>query len=437
MASETSSAEYPPSADTPPARLKDFILLPLLYFISARIAVVLSVMPEGMTILWPPNGVLLAYFIRFGPRSYLPFGLLAIAAELAVDIPKYRLIDAFWFGVINVAEVTLASYLLRRAEFNPRFTHISDLTKFVAAVPVAAAFVGAIFGALVYSNMPGTDTVYFQFLRIWWFGDALGMMIVTPLFLGAWTHTRNVPRHMSTLRPADAVWALGAVGVVALLLAARQGTLMGTHVGPVLLLPFAIFAGVRLGPSVAAVTVAAVTILILVLTTQGRNPFGADAPRDAVIHAQEFVFVLSVMTLGLATLVSHVRASQLDLERALAEIRRRADALSASHNEVLAAKAQVTSLNEALEQRVRERTRDLQEALTQVKQLRGLLPICAWCKAVRDDHDYWHSVEEYITERTDAQFSHGICPNCAIELYKSSAARSKAAPAPPDSPATE
>ena len=82
------------------------------------------------------------------------------------------------------------------------------------------------------------------------------------------------------------------------------------------------------------------------------------------------------------------------------------------------ARAEVTSLNEELEHRVRQRTSDLQDALTHVKELRGLLPICAWCKAVRDDQDYWHSVEEYISDRTDAQFSHGICPNCARDVYK-------------------
>jgi integral membrane sensor domain MASE1 len=402
--------------DSPP-RLKDYILLPLLYFISARIAIRLSVMPEGITILWPPNGVLLAYCIRFGPRSYLPFAALAILAEMAVDIPKYRPLDAFLFGLINATEVAMASWLLRRAQFNPRFQHVTDLAKFVVAVPLTAAFVGAIFGALVFSELPGTDTVYFQFLRIWWFGDALGMLIVTPLFLSAWTHTRNLPQRWPTVRVSDAAIAAGALGVVVLLLAARQGTLMGTHVGPVLLLPFAIAAGVRLGPSAAAITVSAVTVLILVLTTQGRNPFGADAPRDAVIHAQEFVFVLSVMTMGIAALVSHVRASQHDLEAANEELRRRAHALSDGHREMQLARAEVVALNEQLEARVRERTRDLEEALTQVKQLRGLLPICAWCKAVRDDHDYWHSVEEYISERTDAQFSHGICPNCARDVY--------------------
>jgi integral membrane sensor domain MASE1 len=395
---------------------KDYVLLPVLFYVTARLAVVLSVMPEGMGILWPPNGVLLAYLIRFGRRSYLQFGALALLAELALDIPKYRFSDAVLFGVANVAEATVAAVLLARSQFNPRFAHISDLVKFVVAAPVTAAFIGAVLGALVYSRMPGSDTVYFQFLRIWWFGDALGLMIVTPFFLIAWTHTRNLAGSMPSLRLGDAMVALGGLCVVALLLAARQGTLMGTHVGPVLLLPFAIFVAVRFGSSAAALAVSAITLFILVLTTQGRNPFGADAPRDAVIHAQEFVFVLSVMTLGIGTLLSRVYASQADLEVANLELRRRADALTASHREMERAQTEVVTLNEELERRVRERTRELEEALGQVKQLHGLLPICAWCKRVRDDHDYWHSVEEYISDRTDAQFSHGICPDCAKDV---------------------
>jgi DNA-binding response OmpR family regulator len=49
---------------------------------------------------------------------------------------------------------------------------------------------------------------------------------------------------------------------------------------------------------------------------------------------------------------------------------------------------------------------------TQVKQLSGLLPICGVCKKVRDDQNYWQQVERYITERTDAKFSHSYCPDC-------------------------
>jgi hypothetical protein len=44
--------------------------------------------------------------------------------------------------------------------------------------------------------------------------------------------------------------------------------------------------------------------------------------------------------------------------------------------------------------------------------LSGLLPICAWCKKIRDDGGYWSKIEAYLSERTDAQFTHGICPEC-------------------------
>jgi AmiR/NasT family two-component response regulator len=62
---------------------------------------------------------------------------------------------------------------------------------------------------------------------------------------------------------------------------------------------------------------------------------------------------------------------------------------------------------------------ELQEALVQVKTLSGLLPICMSCKKIRDDEGYWHRVEAYITAHSDAEFSHGLCPDCAKELYPS------------------
>jgi phosphoserine phosphatase RsbU/P len=52
------------------------------------------------------------------------------------------------------------------------------------------------------------------------------------------------------------------------------------------------------------------------------------------------------------------------------------------------------------------------ELLASVKQLRGLLPICSYCKRIRDDQNYWEQVEHYITEHTEVRFSHGICPSC-------------------------
>ena len=63
-----------------------------------------------------------------------------------------------------------------------------------------------------------------------------------------------------------------------------------------------------------------------------------------------------------------------------------------------------------------ERVREVEDALSRVKQLQGLLPICSYCKKIRDDQNYWHQVESYVGKRTDARFSHGICPECTVKF---------------------
>jgi len=60
---------------------------------------------------------------------------------------------------------------------------------------------------------------------------------------------------------------------------------------------------------------------------------------------------------------------------------------------------------------------ELLKALEEIKTLKEILPICSNCKKIRDDEGYWNNVENYISENTNITFSHGICPNCADELY--------------------
>lgn len=64
---------------------------------------------------------------------------------------------------------------------------------------------------------------------------------------------------------------------------------------------------------------------------------------------------------------------------------------------------------------------DLARAIESVRTLEELLPICAYCKKVRDDRGYWNAVEQYVAARTDAQFSHGICPACAAKHFPEAA----------------
>lgn len=66
---------------------------------------------------------------------------------------------------------------------------------------------------------------------------------------------------------------------------------------------------------------------------------------------------------------------------------------------------------------IRRAQKDLEEAVKEIKTLKGIIPICASCKNIRDDKGYWNQIESYIKEHSDADFSHSICPECAKKLY--------------------
>jgi sigma-B regulation protein RsbU (phosphoserine phosphatase) len=94
--------------------------------------------------------------------------------------------------------------------------------------------------------------------------------------------------------------------------------------------------------------------------------------------------------------------------------------------EELYARLQVGVRVLGLQQSLSLKIRELADALVNVKQLQGLLPICCYCKNVRSDENYWQKVETYFARRTDVTFSHGICPRCYSDVVEPELARLKA-----------
>ncbi len=88
-----------------------------------------------------------------------------------------------------------------------------------------------------------------------------------------------------------------------------------------------------------------------------------------------------------------------------------------------------------LQRTLAERVRELEQALARVTQLQGLLPICAYCKKIRDDKNYWEQVETYITHHSEAKFSHGVCPSCWEQFVEPELRRIEAAEAAARPPA--
>ena len=132
---------------------------------------------------------------------------------------------------------------------------------------------------------------------------------------------------------------------------------------------------------------------------------------------------LSIFVLGYVC-VFGVKTDQLDWPMALAMlvvsasivctalVVAQAKALHRIDLQRIDAMKDIEKLNIALERQVELRTAELRGALSQVDRLKGLLPICVCCKSVRDDRERWHSLEDYLIQRTDARFHHSVCPQC-------------------------
>jgi diguanylate cyclase (GGDEF)-like protein len=285
-------------------------LIAALYFLGAKLGM-LSVMPEGNAVLWPANAVTLAALLRFNGARLPAIGLVVIAAEVAADLPRFTLVEALLFGMINFAEAAGAFLLLRRVRFDAAFSAVSDLWKFVLAA-IAASGCAAFLGAAVYSAFRGAETTYLEFFRIWWFGDAVGLIVVTPLLLGFAPFRTMTFDQSSRWSRADLAVGLAAVAAVAAI---------WNGVAPLLgSLFFVLYVAWRAAPRWAAAAVALVALFVLLVLASGRQPFGElDAARETVLYAQRFLFVLAIFGLGFSTLLAQLRAQQAELERRVAE----------------------------------------------------------------------------------------------------------------------
>ncbi|MEO8716872.1 MAG: diguanylate cyclase, partial [Burkholderiales bacterium] len=337
----------------PPGPLH-LLLIFLLYLACGWAGATFTVMPEGLAILWLPNAVVLAALIRFQAKRYAAIAAMAMAAEIAIGWNQFVLLESVLFGVVNISEATLAYALLRRWKFDARFSAPADLAKFVLAAPVLAALGAAIAGGAVYRAFTATETSYLEFVRIWWFGDGLGLFILTPLLLGFGPFGVHEQAPKAPRRLADAAVVAVAVAVFASLWIWPESRVWRIQLGPLLLLPVVIYIAARYPQPWVAAAVAAAALALVVSVTGGKEPFGPLAPGEAVIRTQEFIFVMSMMALGLAALLGQVRSRQGEAESANRDLRQ---------------------LNDELEARVEARTAELRHANRVLAELAAVDPL--------------------------------------------------------------
>jgi GAF domain-containing protein len=138
-------------------------------------------------------------------------------------------------------------------------------------------------------------------------------------------------------------------------------------------------------------------------------------PRNRCIH-EGFLSVALIPIRSNQEIIGLLQLNDRQADRLNLEMIQYLEGISASIGVALQRK-QMEEERKKAEAEKEQLIKELQDALTKVKTLSGFLPICSSCKKIRDDKGYWQQIESYIRDHSEAEFSHGLCPDCAKKLY--------------------
>lgn len=320
---------------------------------------------------WPLAGALVALLITSERRRWLPLVLTACAAMLlSAVLHGGRLLPPVAASIIFALQSIVTAWVIRRSTGGQPFAldrlpHAFALVAAGVLVPLAG---GLLAGVIL---MPWGSPAVLSVWRTWWLADTIGIVVTAPLVLAAMSAR---PETFAVLRS----WkGLEIAAVLAAGLAVTE-VVFGGRVGPFFqvpayILPFLLWPIFRFGPETGSVATFIVSFLALWHVTRGEGPLALVTSADIVLRSQGGIAIAASSGLLLASIVAE--RTRVARERG-----------------VLVA--------------------ELQQALAEIKTLRGFIPICAWCHKVRDDSGFWQQIEKYLDERTDATFSHSICPAC-------------------------
>ena len=312
------------------------------YYLGAVLGVAASSLSEGISIFWMPNGILLAALLLSARRDWALHVAAAVLAEVAADLPTFTLAQALGFAVVNVFECLLAALVLERIARPFRFDRLRHAVLFGVLVLGLACGLAALLGASIYAASGASAESFWTYWAIWWLGDAMGVLLMTPLLLG-WLQAGADRETRGRLE-----WGLLLASSFLLAIwVFAQPLGEETFRRPTLLFPVAIWAAVRFGVRGAASIGLLIAAIAVAAHVHGVGPLVARTPGDTVLLLQQYLAILLFSSLALAALLQELRTTHAALD----------------------------SLNRELEARVEARTQELTEANQRLEALASIDPL--------------------------------------------------------------
>jgi PAS domain S-box-containing protein len=295
------------------------VLLAIAYFSVSRLAVSVSSLPGGTTPIWPGAGLNLAAILLLGYRVWLGafLGEFIHTLSLQQGLTTAGFLVSLSAAIGNISETLLAAYLIGRViKDRPLFGRVRDAFYFVVLAalisPLASATIG-VTGLCLVGKAPWTD--YAEFWRTVWIGDAVGILVLTPVLL-LWSKGWGELRQILQRRWVE--------GVVFLFLTVVICELTFGKGYPVeyILLPLLTWAVFRFKQLAAALLLVIVSTIAIVATTHGFGPFVRGNLNQSLIFLQSFVGVFAVTTLILSAVICENERANARLKMANAELQK-------------------------------------------------------------------------------------------------------------------
>jgi PAS domain S-box-containing protein len=297
------------------------------YYLGCKVGFALTFKPHPVSVLWPPNSVLVAALLLTPPRRWWVVLLAALPAHLAAQLQSHvpPLMILCWF-ISNSCEAVIGAGLMRYLVGGPiRFTTLRNVGLFCLCVVFIGPFLSSFLdAAFVVWNHWGQDG-YWELIRVRLFSNALAALIIVPLIV-TWATTG-----ISALRTARLSRYLEAGVLFSGLLLLSYAVLyeLGTGVDLALLflpLPFLIWAAVRFGSLGASTAISIVGFLAIWSASHGHGPFSGETPEQNALSIQIFLIVLAIPLLFLATVIEERVIGQTKLRESESRFRIVADA---------------------------------------------------------------------------------------------------------------
>jgi PAS domain S-box-containing protein len=283
----------------------------VIYFVTARLSLLLAVGNTNATSVWPPSGIALAVILlwgyRMGPAILLGAFFANVFALKGYGLaPAYYLTASFTTAAGNMLEGLIGAWCIRRfAQTENPFNTLKELFVFIIFGSLLATMVSASIGVGSYCLATGQWPVASQMWITWWLGDAAGILIVFPIIM------MLKKKMVQTIRGIQSIEAI----IVFLILLVFSGVIFGYNYQiEYMIIPPLLWIAMRFGRFYSAAAVFLVSGIAVLFTISGLSPLADPTAHKSLLYLQTYIGVISVITLCLSVLTHNRKIAERDLK---------------------------------------------------------------------------------------------------------------------------